>query len=425
MIIGQESADKAAGCLPKPDRMQRNNGIFYAIREGSYSTAALFISGTLIQLFLAQQGVATIEIGTFNTVLCIISLAATMHFSDLAERKPNAVRQIDGLLLAISLIFACYLPLFFATKIAPKTIWVVVMAVASLQIVLASCKGVLDYKMLYQIIDIDRYGPVGSMTGVAIGLFGMAYSWLFSQGLLRFSAKIAFPVGFLSSALLVMAAYWCNRRLKILHQEPAPPPQQRTKAGLVLSVLRQPEFKFFIIPNILRGVTIGIMNSLVLVALELGVSTEVAANLAIAGSTGYLLGSLVYNALSRAIRAKYLALIGAGLLCVVMLLPLSGKGVLFLVIAMLGYMGRTLVDFAVPSMVFQMIDPAVSGVYNAWRTVLFSVSAAGMSYAAGALLGKIPVLVLLVACAASYLVCAAWYYVSLNRFIGKCNLKLE
>ncbi|MEN6635774.1 MAG: hypothetical protein ABFC56_07990, partial [Clostridiaceae bacterium] len=87
--------------------------------------------------------------------------------------------------------------------------------------------------------------------------------------------------------------------------------------------------------------------------------------------------------------------------------------------AMLGYMGRTLVDYAVPSMVFQLIDPAVSGVYNAWRTVLFSIAAAAMSYLVGALLGKIPTVALLIVCAAAYLICAVWYFVSINRFIKK------
>jgi len=175
----------------------------------------------------------------------------------------------------------------------------------------------------------------------------------------------------------------------------------------------------FIIPNVLRGVTIGILNSLVLVALELGVSAKTAASLAMAGSIGYLLGSLSYNALSRMMKPKFLGLLGAGLLCAVILLPYCGKHTLFLVIAMLGYMGRTLVDYAVPSMVFQLIDPAVSGVYNAWRTVLFSVAAAAMSYLVGALLGKIPTVALLAVCAGAYLVCAVWYAVSINRFIKK------
>ena len=62
---------------------------------------------------------------------------------------------------------------------------------------------------------------------------------------------------------------------------------------------------------------------------------------------------------------------------------------------------------------------AASGVYNAWRTVLFSVAAAGMSYLVGALLGKIPTVLLLILCAGGYLVCAVWYYFATRRFIQK------
>ncbi len=404
-------------------RTQRNNGIYYAIREGCYAAAALFISGTFVQLYLAQKGVSTVDIGVFNTVLCVVSLIATMAFSDIAERRPNAVRQNGWLLFSISLLFVCYLPLLLNDQVASHTIWLLVIVVASVQIVLASCKGVLDYKMLYQIIDIERYGVVASMTGVSIGLFGMAYSWLFAQTLSRCSARIAFLIGFCSSALLVFAAYVCNRKMTVFHEPFAHPKQAKVgvkaKISMVVSVLRQPEFRVFVIPNTLRGVTIGILNSLVLVALELGASAKTAANLAMAGSIGYLLGSLSYNALFRVMQPKRLGLIGAGLLCTVVFLPYSGREMLFLIVAMFGYMGRTLVDYAVPSMVFQLIDPAVSGVYNAWRTVLFSVSAAAMSYLVGALLGKIPTVALLALCVGSYLVCAVWYYVFINRFTRK------
>lgn len=415
--------------MPDAWRTQRNNGIYYAIREGCYAAAALFISGTFVQLYLSQQGVSTVDIGVFNTVLCVVSLAATMAFSDLAERRPNAIRQNDWLLLAISLFFVCYLPLLMRRHAASLAVMLLVTAVASVQIVLASCKGVLDYKMLYQIIDIERYGAVASVTGISIGLFGMAYSWLFTQALSRCSARLAFLIGFCSSALLVLAAYVCNRKMKVIHDPFAHPKQAKVslkaKVRMVVSVLRQPEFRVFVIPNTLRGVTIGILNSLVLVALELGVSAKTAASLAMAGSIGYLLGSLSYNALSRVMQPKRLGLIGAGLLCTVVFLPYSGREMLFLIVAMFGYMGRTLVDYAVPSMVFQLIDPAVSGVYNAWRTVLFSVSAAAMSYLVGALLGKIPTVALLALCAGSYLVCAVWYYVFINRFTKKPALQQD
>ena len=423
MHLQKNSADFRANSPQEIRRIQRNNGIYYAIREGCYAAAALFISGTFVQLYLSQQGVSTVNIGVFNTVLCAVSLMATMAFSDLAERRPNAVRQNDWLLLAISVLFACYLPLLLHRQAVPLAVWLLVTVVASVQIVLASCKSVLDYKMLYQIIDIERYGAVASMTGVSIGLFGMVYSWLFAQALSRFSARIAFLIGFLSSALLVFAAYVCNRKMTVIHDPFVHPKQAKvsikTKVSMVVSVLRQPEFRAFIIPNTLRGVTIGILNSLVLVALELGVSAKTAASLAMAGSIGYLLGSLSYNALSRVMQPKRLGLIGAGLLCAVVFLPYSGKEMLFLIIAMFGYMGRTLVDYAVPSMVFQLIDPAVSGVYNAWRTVLFSVAAAAMSYLVGALLGKIPTVAILILCAVGYLICAVWYFVSINRFIKK------
>ena len=419
MRINKEKNSLRADLPENAWRVQRSNSIYYAVREGSFAAAALLISGTFVQLYLSQQGVSTIQIGTFNTILGVVSLVSTMLFSDLAERRANALRQSDGILLSVALLFLCYAPMFVALP-RTSTIWLLVTGVASAQIILAACKSVLDYKMLYQIIDIERYGAVASMTGVSIGLFGMAYSWFFARMLALLSLQTAFLIGFASALALVLLAYFCNRKMRVIRDPFVPAAQAKpgvqAKLGLIFDVLRQPEFRAFIVPNTLRGVTIGILNSLVLVALALGVSAKTAANLAMAGSVGYLLGSLAYNALSRAVLPKYLGLVGGGLLCAIVLLPFCGTGKLFLFVAMLGYMGRTLVDYAVPSMVFQLIDPAISGVYNAWRTVLFSVAAAGMSYLVGALLGKIPTVLLLILCAGAYLICAIWYFLATRRF---------
>ena len=420
MRTNKEKTNLYADSQENTWRIQRSNSVYYAVREGSFAAAALLISGTFVQLYLSQQGVSTVQIGTFNTILGMVSLVSTMLLSDIAERRANALRQSDGILLSVALLFLCYAPLSVALPRA-SIIWLLVTGVASVQIILAAVKSVLDYKMLYQIIDIERYGAVASMTGVSIGLFGMAYSWFFARMLALLSFQIAFLAGFASAMALVLLAYYCNRKMRVIHDPFVPAAQTKpgvkAKLGLILAVLRQPEFRVFVVPNTLRGVTIGILNSLVLIALELGVSAKTAANLAMVGSLGYLLASLAYNALSRAILPKYLGLAGAVLLCAVVLLPYSGTGKLFLFVAMLGYMGRTLVDYAVPSMVFQLIDPAVSGVYNAWRTVLFSIAAAGMSYLVGALLGKIPTVLLLILCASGYLICAIWYLLATRRFI--------
>jgi hypothetical protein len=396
---------------------QRRNTALFAVREGCYSAAALFISGTLIQLYLTQQGVSSANVGLFNTALCAVNLISTIAYSGLAEKKPNSVRQSERILLAMTLSFLCYVPLFLVDSVAPSIVLVVALGVATLQVILSSCKSIFDYKMLYQIIDIAHYGSVASITGIAIGLIGIAYSSAFSLILKWLPARTVFCIGFFSSALLLLASFLCNRGLQIVHHDFDQPPQEPMSAKRILAVLKRPEFRAFIVPNVLRGVTIGILNSLVLVALHLGVTPSVAANLATMTAVGYLLGSSLYNALGRVCQAKYLGLIGGLLLCALPLLPWCGGGTLFLGVSMLGYMGRTLVDYAVPSMVFQIIDPSIAGVYNAWRTVLFSLAAAGTSYAVGAGLNRIPTVVLLALCAGAYVVCSLWYYFLLERFV--------
>lgn len=62
-------------------------------------------------------------------------------------------------------------------------------------------------------------------------------------------------------------------------------------------------------------------------------------------------------------------------------------------------------------MVYGMIDPQISGAYNAWRMILCNVCAAGASYAVGALVETADPLVLLIPSVAAYLVSMVWYCV--------------
>ena len=105
MRTNKEKTNLYADSQENTWRIQRSNSVYYAVREGSFAAAALLISGTFVQLYLSQQGVSTVQIGTFNTILGMVSLVSTMLLSDIAERRANALRQSDGILLSVALVY--------------------------------------------------------------------------------------------------------------------------------------------------------------------------------------------------------------------------------------------------------------------------------------------------------------------------------
>ena len=70
--------------MKKVDAGTRNIG-FYAAMAASYTAALPMVNGALIQLFLADKGLNTVQIGTFATVVQMSTLAGTVIFSKVAK----------------------------------------------------------------------------------------------------------------------------------------------------------------------------------------------------------------------------------------------------------------------------------------------------------------------------------------------------
>ena len=394
---------------------ERCNFSLYAVREGAYTAAMPFINGTLVQLFLAHKGVAPERIGLFNTVLYIVNIGFTMLLSNLAEKKPNALFRCNRLLLIQAALYLGFFAAFLPALAGGDRLFLVVLAAASIQMALYSCKYIYEYKLLYQIIDINRYGALASFTGVVIGLMGAGCGWVCARIIENGSGDTPYLLGMLLTEALLIAAYFSARNLIVVNDAFDGARKAPVRTGETVRLLRSPIFRKFVIPNILRGVTIGITNSIALIALGMGYTEGVAARLAVMCSLGYIAGSVFYHFFEKKVKPATMGLIGSALLCAMVFMPHSGSTALQLLF-LIAFFGRILVDYSVPVMVFGMIDPEISGVYNAWRNVLFSFTAAGVSYAVGALVGQVNPLWLLAPGAAAYGISMICYGVLYRKF---------
>lgn len=394
---------------------ERRNFSLYAVREGAYTAAMPFINGTLVQLFLAHKDIAPERIGLFNTILYIVNIGFTMLLSNLAEKKPNALLRCNRLLLAQAALYLGFFAAFLPMQSGGGGLFLVVLAAASVQMAMYSCKYIYEYKLLYQIIDIERYGALASFTGVVIGLMGAGFGWICARIIESGNGDTPYLIGMLLTEALLITAFLSAKRLKIVNHSFDSPREKPFRAEETVRLLRSPIFRKFVVPNILRGVTIGITNSIALIALGMGYTEGIAARLAVMSSFGYIAGSVFYHIFERKVKPVTMGLIGSGLLCAMTFLPHSSNTALQLLF-LIAFFGRILVDYSVPVMVFHMIDPEISGAYNAWRNVLFSLTAAGVSYAVGALVGRVNPLWLLVPGAAAYGISMICYGVLYKKF---------
>ena len=384
--------------MKKVDAGTRNIGL-YAAKAAAYTAALPMLNGALIQLFLADKGLGTVQIGTFATIVQMSTLIGTMVFSKVAERSKNPLRSVGMVYIFQLLLSLCYLPL---TKLSaePGMILFLTTVIAAGITVLAAMKGVLEYKVPYQIIPLDRYGNSVFLNSAVNGIIGIAFSFGYS------SIIAAEPMGepylfcmLLASALL-LGAWICCGRLKPLEQA-ALVRKNPMSTKQLLEMFRSPKFKSIIPPTLLRGMTFGITGSMVLIMLNLGYTEAEASRLPIITACGCLLAAGIHHVLASKIKLPNIGTVGSILLLSVLFLP-KGNTYLFYFLYLLVYTGQMLIDCTIPVLVIRIVDPQIAGAYNAWRnTLLFMVSTAS-TYVTALLLSKGLTWVVLVACAVGY-----------------------
>lgn len=398
----------------KKQNAVRKNLAFYAGEEASFNAAAHLITGSMIQLFLAHKGVSPAQIGLFNTVISLVAVLGYVAFSGLADQRSDIIRDHSRLLRLAAVLYLPYLPMAMGMGMKGETVFLCILIFGTLQTVVNACKGVLVYKLVYQIIPVEHYGILSGTVGVAVGAAGALISWVCSRLIDCMEGDRPYLLGMVLCLALLTAAAVCGGRMRPVPQatlgQSCVMEQKRVTLGQLMG---RPEFTLFLIPNVLRGVTLGVTNSIALIALSMGVSAAEAARLTVAATVGYVAGSALFTVASPKLGPRAVGLAGGVLLCGIVLMP-ACRGTALLLLYLGAYTGRVLVDHAVPTMVYGMVDPQISGAYNAWRMILCNVSSAAAAYAVGVLVGKADPLVLLIPCAAAYLISMVWYCVLYN-----------
>lgn len=386
--------------MKQVDTGTKNIG-FYAAMAATYSAALPMVNGALMQLFLADKGLGTVQIGTFATVVQMSTLLGTMVFSKVAEKSGNPKRSTWIILLCQTILSLCYLPLI-KLELPAGTVLLLTACLAAIITGLASMKGILDYKLPYQIIPIERYGDMIFFNSAINGVVGIGLSFCFSQIIaVEFMGEPYLWCMLLASALLLVACISCAR-MRPLEDSSAILRKNPMNTRQLLEMFRSPKFRGIIIPTMLRGVTFGITGSIVLIMLNLGYTEAEASKLPIITAVGCLLAAGIHQLLSHwKVKMPNIGTVGSVMLLAVLFLP-RGNTMLFYALYLMVYTGQMLIDCTIPIMIIQIVDPQIAGAYNAWRnTILFLVSTAS-TYLAAVLLEKGFVTVLLVACAMGY-----------------------
>ena len=167
--------------------------------------------------------------------------------------------------------------------------------------------------------------------------------------------------------LITFVAIYCEKSLR--NEDEDKETEKSPKKRQRVQLLKIPVFNRLIHANLLRGFAAGIIGVLAAVALDLGHTEKLTASMVYAQSLASLGACAVFAMISKKVPGRFVVVTGS-LLIVLTPLLLIKNSLLFLIIYTVIMVGRTLVDYGVPSMLLKVVPVEIAGPYHAWRMAL-------------------------------------------------------
>lgn len=393
----------------------KQNITLMAVKDAALAAAMPMVNGSLVQLFLTNRNVSAYYVGLFSTLVSIVMVVGTMVCSYFSEKLPKPLTQYRWLFFLQLAVYLAMIPIACVTMTPGSIFWILSLIACAITF-LYSWNTILGYKIPYMTVPFASYGTYTAISGAVTGIVGVVSSFAFSAVINGNLGGNPYLVCICITSVLMLVAWYCTYKLAPVNSVYDGASHNNMNIKKILEVFKMPLFKKFIVPNTLRGITIGITNSIALIALYMGLTEGQASMLPIVCALGYVISSFLFHFLSKYMPLPVVALIGSLMVLALISLPHDNTPV-FLTVFLVAYIGRVIVDYAIPVMLIHVVPAEIAGTYNAGRYILLNFSSTVSVFAVGALLGKISALWLLTACALAYIVGMIWYMVLYKKYM--------
>lgn len=348
------------------DNRLRNNKLRAIFALALRTAALLACTGPIMQTFLASLGFSSRFIYINTTLVQTANILTSSLCAQWADRgsviKRSAICEIPH-----ALLYLCYIPLCL-WKSPSFTSFALLTGICLLQSGCIALYTICEYKLPYFIYGPKDYGTVLAISGIVSSLISLGAGIVIT----RLSQVMEYSQLMLWACVISFVMMGASAVLHLLQKpinQMQPPMEQHEKTGSSLSVFREPVFYKMIPANLLRGFGYGTTTIMAAVALDLGYDQSVSTALVSFQSAAMLLGCGLFALSIRYISARTVMLLGSALFALFPLMLVRNEG-LFLLLFSLTYFGRTLVDYATPSLLRLAVPVEIAGPYNAWRMII-------------------------------------------------------
>lgn len=343
------------------------NKIKAIIAYTARTVALICATGTLMQTFLASLGFESSQIYMHSTLLQAANVLTIILASNWANNG-SPIKRSAFTTIPIGLLFLCYIPIAIANQATP-TSYALLIVIGVVQQIAYGFFTVCEYKTPYYIYKADEYGMMLSICGIISSVFSLLMGYVIAYLTARFPFVEIMKFAFLISAVLMVIAFVAIYFEKSLRIEEKTEDSSAPKEKIRVNLMKTPVFTGLIHANLLRGFATGVISVLAAVALDLGHNEALTASMVSAQSLASLAACAFFALVSKKISERALVLGGSLLVGLIPLLLIDSSS-LFLTVYTVIMVGRTLIDYGVPSMLLKVVPVEIAGPYHAWRMVL-------------------------------------------------------
>lgn len=347
-------------------KQTNHNKSFFIVAMGLRTVALLCVTGPIMQTFLASIGFSSRLIYVHTSIVQIVNVLTISLCSTWADRG-SVIKRTAFVELPYALLYLLYIPLCL-WKAPSLASFCMLTGICLLQSVCIALWTICEYKLPYYIFTPKEYGSVLSIGGIVGGLISLGtgviitkLSEIMSYATLMLLACVV-SIGF----MIVCTVLHLN--LKPITDAPMLNISSKQKMSQ-LEIFRYPLFFKMIPANLMRGFCYGTTTIFAAIALDLGFDQSVSTALVTAQSIASLAGCALFGVSITYVPPRVVTLAGSFAFALIPLMLLPNKYI-FLAVFVLVYLGRTLVDYSVPSILRAAVPVNLAGPFNAWRMLL-------------------------------------------------------
>ena len=364
-----------------------SNNLKYYLKTSLYAISHMLSTSAVIQIFMSNSGIDTKTIGIYTSITHIVSVLINLFAAKYIDAIKN-IKKIIGIFFA--LIGACMIGFIIPSVVSDPELRLtlakyIMLPRGILQYIFISIYSIMSYKLPYKIMDISHYGTIAGISGLISYAASFIVSLVLNNMINTYGYFTTMPYAFLLGAIFAVLAGLVTLTLKENNDAVIPVKQNEGILKTSLKMIKTPMFSIFIIPNLFRGFGMGVLSMLAVAAIKLGYSDTATGSIVTVTTIASVLGVLAYLGCKKIIGDRISIVVGTVLMAGIIFMEGSSE-IMMPIICLIALTGRVIIDYAVPSRIYQIIDPETAGMYHAWRLLITSLGTSIATALAGTMI---------------------------------------